>query len=108
MRAFSFSATPGIGGRKLSSIREPARTVLLTEASAFYPYSWHDPSPTPGAQLIENGGALFNDAKNMVGFVDGHASFVKIYWNTNAVGGVHSMALLYDPPSGYDYKWSGD
>jgi prepilin-type N-terminal cleavage/methylation domain-containing protein/prepilin-type processing-associated H-X9-DG protein len=108
MRAFAFNATPGIGGRKLSSVKEPSKTVLLAEASAFYPYSWHEPHPTAGAEIIDGGGAIFNDAKAMVSFVDGHVNFIKIYWNTNAVNGFHGLALQYDPPAGYDYKWSGD
>jgi prepilin-type N-terminal cleavage/methylation domain-containing protein len=108
MRSFAFVSTPGIGGKKLSSIKEASKTVLLAEACAFYPYSWHQPHSTPGALVVENGGAIFNDAKNMVGFVDGHISYTKIYWNTNAPDGIHSLALLYNPPAGYDYKWSGD
>jgi len=24
---------------------------------------------------------MFNDARNMVSYVDGHASYIKIYWN---------------------------
>jgi len=39
--------------------------------------------------------------------VDGHVSYVKIYWDTNNVAG-HLEAWQYDPPAGYDYKWSGD
>ncbi len=33
----------------------------------------HEPRP----------GWSFNDAKNMVGFADGHVSYIKMYWNTN-------------------------
>ena len=48
---------------------------------------------------------LFNDAKNMVSFVDGHASYVKIYWNTmNYPGGTRTLAVHYDPPARYDYQ----
>src|ERR1041385_3490308 len=39
--------TPGIGDRKLSSIKDPARTVLVAEVPAFFPYAWHQ-SSTPG------------------------------------------------------------
>jgi len=59
---------------------------------------------------VEN--ATFNDAKNMVSFVDGHVNYIKIYWNTNRVlsGGTSyiTTAADYDPPAGYDYQWSGD
>jgi type II secretory pathway pseudopilin PulG len=107
-RSFAFQATPGIGERKLSSIKNPTKTALLVEASAFFPYSWHQPSPTPGAQSVDGGGAIFNDARNMVSFVDGHVNYIKIHWSTNAPNGVHGLAMLYDPPAGYDYQWSGD
>ena len=33
----------GIAGRKLSSIKYPTRTILLTEWPAILPYSWHQP-----------------------------------------------------------------
>src|SRR5579864_5876391 len=36
---------PGIGGRKLSSIKHPDRTILVAEGTAFAPYSWHQPRP---------------------------------------------------------------
>jgi type II secretory pathway pseudopilin PulG len=107
-KSFAFQATPGIGGQQLSSVKDAAKTALLVEASAFYPYSWHQPNPTPGAEFIQGGGAIFNDAKSMVSHVDGHVSYIKIYWNTNAVNGVHGLAMLYNPPAGYEYKWSGD
>jgi prepilin-type N-terminal cleavage/methylation domain-containing protein len=99
-RSFGFGPSPGIGGQKLSSVREPSKTLLLLEAPAFFPYSWHEPSSPPGL--------LFNDAKNMLSYVDGHVNFTKIYWNPETTNGVHSLAMRYDPPAGYDYKWSGD
>lgn len=88
--------TPGIAGQKLSSIRHPAKTVLVTEMSAYFPWSWHEPmGRTP----------FVNNAKNMMSFVDGHVSYVKIYWNA---GTPSDFALEYNPPAGYDYQWSGD
>ena len=92
--------TPNIAGRKLASIREPAKTVLLADYAAFFPYSWHHPR---NASVAEPG--QFNDAMNMVGFVDGHVSYIKIFWDTNRRA---DFALVYDPPAAYDYKWSGD
>jgi len=68
---------PGVFGRKQTSIRNPVKTVLLAEFSAIYPWSWHQPQTLPPRQ---NG---VNDAKNLVGFVDGHLDYVKIYWNSN-------------------------
>ena len=92
---------PGVAGRVLSSIIDPARTVLVAESPAFLPYSWHQPKPAAA-----NGAPMFQDARNIVGFVDGHVSFIRIYWpGNNPVG---SLALHHEPPAGYDYKWIGD
>jgi type II secretory pathway pseudopilin PulG len=94
---------PGIAGRKLTSIKNPAKTVLVAEQPAFNPNSWHQPQKLVGKQY------QFNDARNMVSFVDGHVNYIKIYWDTNAtIMPPHFEAWHYDPPAGYDYKWSGD
>lgn len=105
---FGVESLPGISGRKLSSIKHPDCTILIAEALAFLPFSWHQPQ-TP---TVDSSGFMvpaFNNAKNMVGFVDGHVSYIKMYWNsaTNS-NGFYSMAFYYDPPAGYDYQWSGD
>jgi prepilin-type N-terminal cleavage/methylation domain-containing protein len=89
---------PGIAGRKLSSIKAPVKTVLLAEYSAIYPWSWHQP------QRLPDGKKGIKDAKNLLGFVDGHVSYIKIYWNAN----FDITACCYDPPVSYDYKWTGD
>jgi prepilin-type N-terminal cleavage/methylation domain-containing protein len=107
-KTISGTNTPGISGRKISSIKDPARTILITEVPAFFPYSWHQTS-TPGGVTLTGGVVLFNNAQNMASFVDGHVSYIKIYWNSNRVPpGVYTLAMQYDPPAGYDYKWSGD
>jgi prepilin-type N-terminal cleavage/methylation domain-containing protein len=96
---------PGIGGQKLSAVKNSAKTVLVVEASALEPYSWHQPKPP-----VSGGWPMFNDARNMVGFVDSHVSYIKIYWNSTIGypnGGI-SVAAYYDPPAGYDYQWSGN
>ena len=97
----------GLAGRKVSSIKEPGRTLLLVEASALFPFSWHEPKRPIS---LEN--AIFRDAKNVVSFVDGHADYLKIYWNTNRiqVGGKSYglMASDFDPPAEYGYKWKAD
>jgi len=96
---------PGIGGQKLGAVKHPARTVLVAEASALLPYSWHQPQPQPSGAL-----PIFNDAKNMVSFADSHVSYVKIYWDSSIhyPNGGASLAAYYDPPAGYDYQWSGN
>ena len=59
----------GIAGQKLDSVPHPARTVLIAEMPAFAPYSWHEPK-----RPFSRENATFNDAKSMVGFVDGHVA----------------------------------
>jgi prepilin-type N-terminal cleavage/methylation domain-containing protein len=93
----------GIADQKLTSIKEPAKTVLAAETAAFIPYSWHQPRKP--IRLSDGESPMFLDAKNMVGFVDGHVSYIKIYYQE--VSG-NLFAVFYEPPAGYDYKWSGD
>ena len=96
---------PGIGGKKLGAVKNPVRTVLVLEASGLQPYSWHLPKPpAPG------GLPIFNDAKNLISFADGHADLMKVYWDSSVRypnGGI-SLAAYYDPPANYDYQWSGN
>jgi len=88
---------PGLTGVKLSSVKHPSRTALVMDGSAPGPWSWHEPSPH----------VLFNDAKNVVSFVDGHVSYIKIYYDSSFNGRAWaSEAYMYDPPTGYDYQWS--
>jgi len=89
---------PGVFGRKQASIREPAKTVLVLELSAVFPWSWHEPRRLPPGQCG------LNDAKNVVSFVDGHVKYIKMYWNPS----FYLTSACYDPPSGYDYKWSAE
>jgi prepilin-type N-terminal cleavage/methylation domain-containing protein len=87
---------PGLTGVKLSAVKHPSRTALISEGSAPCPWSWHEPSPQ----------FQFNDAKNLVSFVDGHVSYIKIYWDSKFNNGERSEAFMYDPPANYDYQWS--
>jgi prepilin-type N-terminal cleavage/methylation domain-containing protein len=90
---------PGVAGRKLSSIKEPVKTVLAAEFAALAPYSWHQPA---------GGSGHYNNAQDMVSYADGHVRFIKMYWDASNVIAEHLEAWQYDPPPGYDYKWSGD
>jgi len=89
---------PGVFGRKQASIMDPVKTVLVAEISAFFPWSWHQP------QRLPSGKYGVNDARNMVGFVDGHVAYINIYWNSNS----NLTSCCYDPPTGYEYKQSAD
>ena len=87
---------PGIAGWSISSIKHPSRTVLVAEVPAFIPFSWHQPK-----QPVQSNGA-FEDAMDVIGFVDGHVSYIKVFWDTKAA------PYTYNPPAGYEYQWSGE
>ena len=89
---------PGVFGLRQASIKAPAKTVLLMAIPGFFPWSWHQPQKLPPGKYG------LNDAKDLVGFVDGHTDYVKVYWNSN----YNITSCCYDPPSGYDYKRSGN
>jgi len=95
---------PGIAGLQLNAIRDPGRTILIAEAPALWPYSWH--RPRRDADYIND--SHFNNARNMIGFVDGHVDYLKMYLDTKDVRIGHKEAWHYDPPAGYEYQWSGD
>ncbi len=84
----------GIAGRKLDSVPQPTRTVMIAEIPAFAPYSWHAPK-----RPYSIGNATFNNSKNMVDFVDGHVSYIKMYYDGKKI------AWAYNPPDRYDYQW---
>jgi prepilin-type N-terminal cleavage/methylation domain-containing protein len=91
---------PGLGDVRLSSVKHPVRTVLVTEIAAFGPWSWHNPS---SHGIAHESGTLYNDSQNVVSFVDGHVSYIKIHWEPGEI-----WAAGYEPPAGYDYQWSPD
>jgi len=84
-----------VAGKSFSSAREPSRLVLVCELSAAIGLSGHDRRQAD----------QFNNAKNVVSFVDGHVSFIPIFWNGNS--GQVNMPISYDPPAGYEYIWFG-
>jgi prepilin-type N-terminal cleavage/methylation domain-containing protein len=89
---------PGVSGLKQTAIKDPSRTLLVSEIPAFFPWSWHQPLKLPSAKYG------INDAKNLVSFVDGHIAYLKIYWNPNLA----ITSANYDPPTGYGYKRSAN
>jgi prepilin-type N-terminal cleavage/methylation domain-containing protein len=93
---------PGIMGSKLSSIAIPAKTVLVAEFPALDGFSWH--LPTPQWEGLEH----YNNAPNMISFVDAHVSYVKMYSGSNNPSQSLQAPFIFNPPAGYDYKWSGD
>lgn len=86
-------ALPRITGQKLSAIKRPSKAVLVGEWPAFFGGSWHP--------VVKQD---YPDAKNVLSFVDGHASLTRIYWD----GISDSDPCNYEPPAKYDYNWDGE
>jgi prepilin-type N-terminal cleavage/methylation domain-containing protein/prepilin-type processing-associated H-X9-DG protein len=79
--------------RPFSQVRQPSEMVLAGEFSGALGLSAHDRKQP----------YQFNNALSMMSFVDGHVSYIRIYWNgTNGFNGIPGF---YDPPAGYDYEW---
>jgi prepilin-type N-terminal cleavage/methylation domain-containing protein len=86
----------GMAQKPFASVRDPVRTELIGEISGGLGLSSHD-----RRQPLQ-----FPDARNVMSFVDGHASYIKMYWN--GTNGLDGAPALYEPPAGYDYTWSGN
>jgi competence protein ComGC len=87
---------PNVVGRVVGSIKDPSRTLLMMEWTAHAPLSWHE------SRTGQRNQPFYNDAKSVVGFVDGSVDFIPIYYD-----GINA-AFTRDPISGYAYKYSGD
>jgi len=87
---------PHIAGATVAAINDPARTLLMMEWSAHAPLSWHR------SRTGKKNHPFYNNAENVVGFVDGHVDFIPIYYD-----GINP-AYTRDPIPGYKYKYSGD
>ncbi|HXC35587.1 MAG TPA: DUF1559 domain-containing protein [Candidatus Acidoferrales bacterium] len=86
----------GMAGRLFSTVHDPAKTDLNGEIAGGLGESWH--TKPLGQQR--------SDARGEGGFVDGHASYVKIYWD--GVSGVNDFPFFHEPPAGYEYKWTAN
>jgi len=82
-----------ITGKKLASIKNPSKAVLVGEWPAFFGGSWHPPVNQD-----------YPNANNVLSFIDGHAGLTRIYWD----GVSDSNPGAYEPPAGYDYNWDGE
>jgi prepilin-type N-terminal cleavage/methylation domain-containing protein len=92
---------PGIMGSKLSSIKNPARTVLVAESPALDGYSWHQP-------LSSGEYYFYNNALDMISFADGHVAYVKMYYGSKNPSHSRQCPFIFNPPAGYDYQWSAN
>jgi prepilin-type N-terminal cleavage/methylation domain-containing protein len=91
---------PGIMGGKLSAIDVPAKTVLVAEFAGLDGYSWH--APLPPSEMH------YNNAPNVLSFADGHVGYVKMYSGSNNPSYHFQFPFAFNPPAGYDYKWTAD
>ncbi len=81
---------------KLATVRHPSRTWLMSEWVIHWGYSWH--YSQTGQKYISYNYALMN-----VSFVDGHAAFIKGYYN--AVDGTAPYAYpTYEIPGVCGYQ----
>jgi hypothetical protein len=87
---------PNIAGRQLSSLKKPKETLLVMEWTAHAPLAWHK------SKTGKNNMPFYCDAQSVVGFVDGHVNFSKIYYDG------YNAAYTRDPIPGYDYEYSGN
>ena len=87
---------PNIAGWQLSSVKKTSQTLLVMEWTAHAPLSWHK-SKTGKSNM-----PFYCDAQSVVGFVDGHVSFTKIYYDG------YNAAYTRDPIPGYEYQYSGN
>ena len=85
---------PNIAGLPLSSVNQPKRTLLVMEWTAHAPLSWHK------SKTGRKNAPFYCDAKSVVGFVDGHVSFIPIYYDG------YNAAYTQDPIASYDYQYS--
>lgn len=96
LNSVNLPGVPSIAGWQTSAVKDPSRTLLTMEWTAHAPLSWHR------SRTRHENAPFYNDADNVVGFVDGHVSFIKIYYD-----GMNA-AYTRDPIGGYEYKYSGD
>ncbi|MGA2248849.1 MAG: prepilin-type N-terminal cleavage/methylation domain-containing protein [Verrucomicrobiota bacterium] len=85
----------GMAQRPFNSVHEPSRTALDGEVTGGIAASNHD-----------HRHGQHPDARNVAGFVDGHVDYIKIYWN--GASGQAGFPFYYEPPAGYQYKWTGN
>jgi prepilin-type N-terminal cleavage/methylation domain-containing protein len=86
----------GLEQKPFASVQDPARTVLVGEISGGIGLSAHDRQEP----------LQFADARNVMSFVDGHVAYIRIFWN--GTRGLDGFPFFYEPPAGYEYRWSGN
>ncbi|HTL17483.1 MAG TPA: prepilin-type N-terminal cleavage/methylation domain-containing protein [Patescibacteria group bacterium] len=86
----------------LSTVKHPTRTWLMAEWPFHWSYSWHK-------SMTGNKDISYKDAVVNVSFVDGHAAYIKIFYNPALPNG--DAPFAYDTvniPSSYNYQNAPD
>jgi len=92
---------PGtLTGISLSTVKHPTRTVMMAEWPIHWGYSWHK-------SLTGNQNISYNDAINNVSFVEGHAKYIKLYYNAAITDAPFSFSTAQIPAK-YDYQFAPD
>jgi len=84
----------------LANVKHPTRTVMMAEWPIHWGYSWHK-------NKYGNRDVAYPDAIVDVGFVDGHASFIKLYYSASLGPEVFAYRTK-DIPQHYDYQFAPD
>lgn len=84
----------------LASVKNPTRTVMMAEWPIHWGYSWHK-------NKFGNLDIAYKDAIVNVGFVDGHASFIKLYFDASLGAAVFAYRTT-DIPKNYGYQFAPD
>jgi prepilin-type processing-associated H-X9-DG protein len=86
----------------LATVKHPARTWMMAEWAIHWCYSWHK-------NRYGEKDVTYKDAVVNVSFVDGHASYIKIYYNPALPEG--DAAFTYSTseiPGSYNYQNAPD
>lgn len=88
----------------IDTSKNPSRTVLVAEAGARFQFSFHNPeNGSPGRSWAAK------NPKSVVLFTDGHASYLKTFFDVNAgvpAGYYNADIWSPEPPPEYEYTWN--
>ena len=89
-------ATTTLLNMRLSTVKHPIRTWLMSEWPIHWSYSWHK-------SLTGTANISYKDAIDNVSFVDGHASYIKLYYNAT-LGPAPFAYTTPQIPGAYNYQ----
>ena len=84
----------------LGAVKHPSRTFLMAEWPIHWGYSWH--KSRTGDENIP-----YNEAINNISYVDGHAGYIRLYYNP-VLGPYPFAYATKDIPGKYDYQFAPD